>query len=94
MLLPPCLLEGETDPQTTIWELLLPEQAKRLPTELARVDAYLDDVRFIAPWRGLFSPGGWAARRYRSTRCCGCCTDVERHVNATICLVDGVIRHR
>jgi len=45
----------ETDPQTTIWELLLPEEAKRLPTELARVDAYLDDERFIAPWRGLFS---------------------------------------
>jgi IS5 family transposase len=45
----------ETDPQTTIWELLLPEQARRLPAELARVDAYLDDERFIAPWRGLFS---------------------------------------
>src|SRR5215207_445292 len=24
-------------------------------TELARVDAYLDDERFIAPWRTLFS---------------------------------------
>jgi IS5 family transposase len=45
----------ETDPQTTIWELLLPEEAKRLPAELARVDAYLDDERFVAPWRGLFS---------------------------------------
>ena len=45
----------ETDPQTTIWELLLPEEARRLPAELAAVDAYLDDERFIAPWRGLFS---------------------------------------
>jgi transposase, IS5 family len=45
----------ETDPQTTIWELLLPEEAKRLPAELAQVDAYLDDERFIAPWRALFS---------------------------------------
>jgi transposase, IS5 family len=45
----------ETDPQTTIWELLLPEEAKRLPAELVRIDAYLDDDRFIAPWRGLFS---------------------------------------
>jgi IS5 family transposase len=45
----------ETDPQTTIWELLLPEEAKQLPTELARVDTYLNDERFIAPWRGLFS---------------------------------------
>ena len=44
----------ETDPQTTIWELLLPEQAKRLPAELVAVDAYLDDERFIAPWRALF----------------------------------------
>jgi transposase, IS5 family len=45
----------ETDPQTTIWELLLPEEAKRLPAELVRIDAYLDDERFIAPWRALFS---------------------------------------
>jgi IS5 family transposase len=45
----------ETDPQTTIWELLLPEEAKRLPAELVKVDAYLDDERFIAPWRALFS---------------------------------------
>jgi IS5 family transposase len=44
----------ETDPQTTLWELLLPEEAKRLPAELARVDAYLDDECFIAPWRALF----------------------------------------
>jgi transposase, IS5 family len=45
----------ETDPQTTIWELLLPEEAKRLPAELVAVDAYLDDERFIAPWRALFN---------------------------------------
>jgi len=44
----------ETDPQTTIWELLLPEEAKRLPAELVKVDAYLDDECFIAPWRRLF----------------------------------------
>jgi len=44
----------ETDPQTTLWELLLPEEAKRLPAELARVDAYLDNECFIAPWRALF----------------------------------------
>jgi IS5 family transposase len=44
----------ESDPQTTIWELLLPEEAKRLPAELQAVDAYLDDERFIAPWWALF----------------------------------------
>jgi IS5 family transposase len=45
----------ETDPQTTLWDALLPEEAKRLPTELVAVDRYLDDERFIAPWRALFS---------------------------------------
>ena len=44
----------ETDPQTTMWELLLPEEAKRLPAELVRIDTYLDDEQFIAPWRRLF----------------------------------------
>jgi transposase, IS5 family len=46
----------ETDPQAglTLWEALLPEQARRLPAELAAVDAYLDDERFIAPFRDLF----------------------------------------
>jgi transposase, IS5 family len=58
ILLPPYRLEvtvlRESDPQTTIWELVLPEEAKRLPAELVRIDAYLDDDRFIAPWRALF----------------------------------------
>jgi IS5 family transposase len=44
----------EIDPQTTIWDALLPEEAKRLPAELQAVDAYLDDERFITPWRALF----------------------------------------
>jgi transposase, IS5 family len=45
----------ETDPQVSLWEALLPEEARRLPAELAAVDAYLDDERFLAPWRALFS---------------------------------------
>jgi transposase, IS5 family len=44
----------ETDPQTTIWDLLLPAEAKRLPAELQAVDTYLDDECFLAPWRALF----------------------------------------
>jgi transposase, IS5 family len=44
----------ESDPQTTIWELVLPEEAKRLPAQLAKIDAFLDDERFVAPWRALF----------------------------------------
>jgi hypothetical protein len=44
----------ETDPQPSLWEALLPEQVRRLPAELARIDAYLDDECFVAPWRALF----------------------------------------
>jgi len=43
-----------TTPPLTVWDELLPDQAKHLPTELARIDAYLDDDRFTAPWRGHF----------------------------------------
>jgi IS5 family transposase len=46
----------ETDPQARLWDALLPEEAKRLPAELARIDAFLDDERLIAPWRTLFDP--------------------------------------
>jgi len=48
------LLRTTTPPLAT-WDDLLPDQAKRLPTELAQVDAYLDDERFLAPWHALFS---------------------------------------
>jgi IS5 family transposase len=43
-----------SDPQTTIWDALLPEEAKRLPEELAHIDELLDDERFIAPYRKHF----------------------------------------
>jgi IS5 family transposase len=46
---------GETDPQPWLWEALLPDEAKRLPAELAKIAACLDDERFTAPWRALFS---------------------------------------
>jgi IS5 family transposase len=48
------LLRTATPPLTT-WDDLLPDQATRLPAELARVEAYLDDERFSAPWRAYFS---------------------------------------
>ena len=41
----------ETDPQATIWELLLPEVVRRLPTEVAAVESYVDDERFLASRR-------------------------------------------
>ncbi|GAA2663780.1 hypothetical protein GCM10009864_35110 [Streptomyces lunalinharesii] len=42
---------GVQDP----WWEVLPEQARRPPAELARIDAYGDDERFIALWRGAFA---------------------------------------
>jgi IS5 family transposase len=44
----------ESDPQPSLWEALLPAELKRLPAELEAIDAYLDDQRFIAPFRALF----------------------------------------
>ena len=40
----------DTDPQASLWDALLPEEAKRLPAELVTIDGYLNDERFIAPW--------------------------------------------
>jgi transposase, IS5 family len=58
ILLPPHPLEvigaARERPAASLWEALLPEEAKWLPAELAKIDAYLDDERFIAPWRALF----------------------------------------
>ena len=38
------------------WELLLPPEVLRLPPELARVDALLDDPVFFAPFAPFFHP--------------------------------------
>lgn len=72
----------ESDPQTTIWELVLPEEAKRLPAQLAKIDAFLDDERFVAPWRALFD------RRLGRPSvpvdpCCGCYTSSTATDSAT-----------
>ena len=37
------------------WELLLPPEVLRLPAELARVDALLDDPAFFAPFAPFFT---------------------------------------
>lgn len=42
------------DQQISLWDAVLAPEMVRLPDELARIDAYLDDERFIAPWRGMF----------------------------------------
>ena len=40
--------------QPSLWELVLPEEVRRLPEELARVDALLDDPVFFAPFVPFF----------------------------------------
>jgi IS5 family transposase len=41
--------------QPSLWESVLPEVCLRLPVELTRVDAWLDDERFFAPFVPHFS---------------------------------------
>ena len=45
-----------TNPQHSLWEVLLPEACLRLPAELARVDALLDEPSFLAPLASHFDP--------------------------------------
>ena len=40
--------------QPSLWELVLPEEVRRLPEELAGVDALLDDTAFFAPFVPFF----------------------------------------
>jgi IS5 family transposase len=42
--------------QPTLWEAILPDELRRLPAELTRVDALLDDPRFFAPFVPFFDP--------------------------------------
>ena len=42
--------------QCSLWESVLPEELLRLPDELARVDALLDDRAFFAPFVPFFDP--------------------------------------
>ena len=42
--------------QPSLWESVLPEVCLRQPAELQRVDAWLDDERFFAPFAPHFSP--------------------------------------
>src|SRR4051794_8960466 len=42
--------------EVSLWEAVLPEEVLRLPDELARVDALLDDPVFFAPFTPFFDP--------------------------------------
>lgn len=39
----------------SLWEAVLPEELRVLPAELGKVDALLDDERFLAPFRSRFT---------------------------------------
>ncbi|KXG77456.1 ISNCY family transposase [Thermotalea metallivorans] len=38
------------EPQLTLWDSILPEEIRKLPDELAKIDAILDDERFMKPF--------------------------------------------
>src|ERR1700751_3101758 len=40
----------------SLWEAVLPAELRELPAELAKVDAILDDDRFLAPFRSRLTP--------------------------------------
>jgi transposase, IS5 family len=42
--------------QVSLWEAVLPPELLKLPDELARVDALLDDPVFFAPFASFFDP--------------------------------------
>jgi transposase, IS5 family len=42
--------------QPSLWESVLPEELRRLPEELCRVDALLDDPAFFTPFVPFFDP--------------------------------------
>jgi len=42
--------------QPSLWESVLPEVCLRLPVELARIDEWLDDERFFAPFGAHSDP--------------------------------------
>jgi transposase, IS5 family len=42
--------------QCSLWDSVLPEELRRLPEELARVDALLDDPAFFTPFVPFFDP--------------------------------------
>jgi transposase, IS5 family len=42
--------------QPSLWEAILPDELRRLPQELARIDTLLDDPVFFAPFVPFFDP--------------------------------------
>ena len=51
----PFMLRTVAD-QPSLWEAILPDELRRLPEELARIDTLLDDPVFFAPFMPFFDP--------------------------------------
>lgn len=49
--------------QASLWESLLPDEVRRLPEELARIDALLDDEELFARLRRCSMRGSAGHRR-------------------------------
>ena len=56
--------------QPTLWEAILPDELRQLPTELAQIDVLLDDPVFFAPFVPFFDPRS-GGRRHRWRPICG-----------------------
>ncbi len=56
--------------EVSLWEAVLPPEVLRLPEELARVDALLDDPAFFVPFVPFFDPR-WVGRPHRWRSTCG-----------------------
>ena len=57
--------------QVSLWEAVLPPELLKLPDELARIDALLDDPVFFVPFEPFFDPRVVGVRRRRCRRICG-----------------------
>jgi len=55
-----------------LWEAILPEELRRLRTELARIDVLLDDPVFLAPFVSFFDPRLGRPSTSMETICASC----------------------
>lgn len=55
----------------SLWEAMLPAELLRLPNELGRADALLDDPVFYRAVRAALFTRCWAGRPRRSSAVCG-----------------------
>jgi len=53
----------------SLWEAVLPPELLKLPDELARVDALLDDPAFFTPFVPFSTCGSGVPRRRRKPIC-------------------------